>query len=627
MRLISKLLLSLSLLVFTSFITAPDKKVSKLGVYKGYNTKDYKGYSYKSQYLEMPDGIKLATDVFLPAKRTEGEQFPTIIYFVRYVRSIEMKKVLRNKEKPLTGAHVPHKEINFFTSHGYACAIVDLRGSGASFGFRKMEFSLEEVKDMTAVMDWITEQPWSDKKLATTGISYTGTTAELALSSKHPGLKACITRSNIFDLYADMTCPGGLRQTPFIQCWKETTVALDNNQFDIFGGLAKLLVKGVNPVEGDEERVMLTKAVEGHKKNFDIFSGILKVESRDDKEPTYNNTTDDFSIHDRLEDIIDSKIPMYRISGWYDGACVHSAIKGFMNVPNTEKLLIGPWDHGPADQISPFNKNQKVKFSVYTEMLRFFDYHVKGIQNNIDKDPRVHYFQMGEEEFKGVDNWPLNTSEEYKYLLSDKNKLLKEGQKIESGSVSYKCDYTVASTDRSRWNSLTGLYKNGTTKYPDRGEVNQKMLLFQGPENEKDIEITGHALADLYISADAKDAYFFVYLEDIAANGTVTYITEGQLRAAYRKVSDKAEAPYREAGPYHSCKDSDKEYLVADQVSRIQISFQPISYQLRKGHRLQLSIANADINHFDLPEFKPENIKVYYSEEYPSNIQVPVVQK
>lgn len=624
MQLKKTFLLFLGCFLLSAFTNPPKEKISKLGVYEGYHTKDYKGYSYQSQYVKMPDGIQLATDVFLPKKRTEGEVFPTIIYFVRYVRSLELKALLRNKNKPLTGAHVPHKEIDFFTSKGYACAIVDLRGSGASFGYRKMEFSNEEVDDMSQIMDWIVEQPWSDQQLATTGISYTGTTAELALSSKHPALKACIARCNIFDLYEDMNCPGGLKQTPFIQCWKETTVALDHNDFSIFGGLAKLLVKGVNPVQGDKKRVLLKQAVTEHKKNFDIFSGILKIEARDDIEPTTQANCDEFSIHTRMQDIIASKVPIYRISGWYDGGNINSAIKGYMNTPNTQKLLIGPWDHGPANHISPFAKSNKVQFSVYTEMLRFFDFHLKGIQNGIEKEAPVHYYQMGTEEFRAADQWPLKNSETKTFLLSDKNTLVKDAAAVQQGQVNYACDYTVASTNRSRWNSLTTLYKNGATQYPDRQEVNKKMLLFTSTPTDKDLEITGHPYTQLYISADATDASFFVYLEDVAPDGSVTYITEGQLRAAFRKSSDKTTAPYQVVGPYHSFLKKDKEALIPNKVTPLSIAFQPISYQLKKGHCLQLSIANADINHFELTKVKPENIKVFYNKEYPSTLVIPV---
>ncbi len=623
------------IIFLTAFITIssvgrakpPIDKISSLGKYHGYNTKDYKGYSYQSQYAEMPDGIKLATDVFLPKAGKEGEKFPTIIYFVRYGRSLELKGIMKNRKKPLKNAHVPHEEVNFFASHGYACVLVDLRGSGASFGYRKMEFSDEEIQDMDNIMDWVSEQSWCNQKLATTGISYTGTTAELALISNHPNLKASIVRSGTFDLYDDLVAPGGIRQSPFIQSWKETTVALDNNDFKIFGTLARLFVKGINPVQGDQKRAQLKAAVNGHEKNFDIFTGIMTIESRDDKEPINQTSVDDYSIHNRVNQIVKSGVPIYRISGWYDGGNVQSAVKATLNIKNTEKLLIGPWDHGPHNQTSPFNTTHKVKFDVYSEMLRFFDYHMQGIENGINNEPKVHYYHMGEEKFKGSDEWPLKSQSATSFLLSDNNRLIPKGGRITAGKAEYVCDYTVSTTIQSRWNSLTPLYKNGNTQYPDRQKVNEKMLCFQTEPMDQKLDISGFPEVDLYVSVDAKDAYFFVYLEDVAPNGTSTYITEGQLRGAFRKVTNQEQAPYETIGTYHSFLDQDKQVMVPEEITRIQVVFKPISYRLPKGHRLQLSIAAADAKHFDvLPKGeRPEKIKVYYSTEHNSKITIPEV--
>ncbi|MBK6276102.1 MAG: hypothetical protein IPF58_16065 [Saprospirales bacterium] len=57
-----------------------------------------------------------------------------------------------------------------------------------------------------------------------------------------------------------------------------------------------------------------------------------------------------------------SKTPIYRIGGWYDGALANSAIKGFRGTKNSVKLLVGPWDHGPAQHISPFVHSNKKHF-------------------------------------------------------------------------------------------------------------------------------------------------------------------------------------------------------------------------------------------------------------------------
>ncbi|MCP4437990.1 MAG: CocE/NonD family hydrolase [Aureispira sp.] len=600
-------------------------KVSQLGKYQGYSKKDYKGFTYSSQYVKMPDDVKLAVDIFLPKKREAKENFPTIIYYVRYARSIQLKKGVRFLGKPYFG-HVPKKEIDFFTSNGYACAIVDLRGSGASYGHRKMEFSPEEVNDMGNIIDWLTSQSWSDKQVATTGISYTGTTAEFALTTKNPAIKACIPRSAIFDLFADINFPGGIRQSPFIEVWKKTTVALDNNNFKVFGGLAGSLVKGISPVQEDKDRTMLKEAVEEHKQNFDIFAGLYRVEARDQVDVEAKQSNDDFSIHARIKEIEASKVPIYRISGWYDGGNVNSAFKGFNNVSNTEKLLIGPWDHGPHDHVSPFAKSPKVQFDVYLEMLRFFDYHMKGIQNGINEEAPIHYYQMGDEKFRSTQTWPIAKAKAQKHFFSSDNFLYTTQKDAKNGSIEYTCNYELGTGGGSRWNSLTELYRyEKHTHYDDRKEINEKMVLFSGPVLEEAMEITGHPILDLYFSADAKDATVFVYLEDVAPNGKVTYITEGQFRAQHRKISTDT-PPYKHCEPYHSFKKEDMQDLTPGEVTNLSFGLLPTSYKIPKGHQLRVSLSTSDIDHFDNFEERPTKLNIYCSTEHPSSIDIPVVK-
>ena len=113
------------------------KKISELGEYAGYTTADYKGFDYHSEYLEMRDGIKLAADICLPKKLEKDKKIPTILYLTRYVRSFETKFPFSLLSKTLFGQNTK-KEIEFFTSYGYAVVIIDVRGTGASFGTRYM---------------------------------------------------------------------------------------------------------------------------------------------------------------------------------------------------------------------------------------------------------------------------------------------------------------------------------------------------------------------------------------------------------------------------------------------------------------------------------------------------------
>ena len=64
-----------------------------------------------------------------------------------------------------------------------------------------------------------------------------------------------------------------------------------------------------------------------------------------------------------------------------------------------------------------------------------------------------------------------------------------------------------------------------------------KLLFFFSMPLDVDTEVTGHPVITLYVSSTATDGEFFAYLEDVDANSTVTYVTEGELRAIHRKLS------------------------------------------------------------------------------------------
>jgi putative CocE/NonD family hydrolase len=226
------------------------KKVSTLGQYSGYSTADYRGFDYHSEYLEMRDGIKLAADICLPKKLEKDKKIPTVLFLTRYVRSFETKFPFSLLAKTLFG-QITKKEIDFFTSYGYAVVIIDVRGTGASYGTRHMEFSPEEVEDGREIVDWIISQPWSNQKVGSTGISYLGTTAEMLLVNQHPNVKACIPRSSIFDLYNDIAFPGGVRHGKFIEVWRDTTLSLDKNNLKYIGAVANAVIKNPKPVKAD----------------------------------------------------------------------------------------------------------------------------------------------------------------------------------------------------------------------------------------------------------------------------------------------------------------------------------------------------------------------------------------
>ena len=63
---------------------------------------------------------------------------------------------------------------------------------------------------------------------------------------------------------------------------------------------------------------------------------------------------------------------------------------------------------------------------------------------------------------------------------------------------------------------------------------------------DKDIEVTGHPVAHIWLSTTSTDADVIARIDDVAPDGTATYAgVEGKLRASMRAL---ANAPYNNLG-------------------------------------------------------------------------------
>jgi len=603
------------------------KKVSTLGQYSGYSTADYRGFDYHSEYLEMRDGIKLAADICLPKKLEKDKKIPTVLFLTRYVRSFETKFPFSLLAKTLFG-QITKKEIDFFTSYGYAVVIIDVRGTGASYGTRHMEFSPEEVEDGREIVDWIISQPWSNQKVGSTGISYLGTTAEMLLVNQHPNVKACIPRSSIFDLYNDIAFPGGVRHGKFIEVWRDTTLSLDKNNLKYIGAVANAVIKNPKPVKADTKAEQYKTAHAQHQSNFDIFSGMYKITFRNDIHPDLGRSINEFSVHHYKDKIEQSNTPIYRIGGWYDGALANSAIKGFLSTKNSVKLLVGPWDHGPAQHISPFIYSNKKTFSVWTEMLRFFDYHLKDIDNGIMDEPPISYYAMGKEQWRHVYDWMPNDSKYKTFLCSADNSLPEKIKNKTEGCLHYGIDKNFGTSGGARWNSLTIKYRyNRRIAYADWTKRTKNLLHFTSEPLTKNMELTGHATAEIYLSSDAKDVQLFVYISSVDKFSKATHITEGQFRGLHRKESNK-KSPVPTFAPYHTFNKEDAMEWIPNKVEKIHFELIPTSHLIKKGERIRISIAGADADHFDEIDDEacnPASLQLFCTKEYPSQVHLPLM--
>jgi putative CocE/NonD family hydrolase len=581
----------------------------------------YSGGVRESKHLTMRDGVKIAIDVHLPEGLQDGQTLPTILWQTRYWRSMGMRWPFSwLLGEPRDYVREPVEE---FVARGYAWVAVDARGSGASYGSRPYPWSPDETRDGAEVIDWIVAQPWSNGKVGTFGTSYDGTTAEFLVTNGHPALKAAAPRFSLFDAYTDIAYPGGIHLSWFTREWGRFNAALDRNELppEEVGLMARLAIAGVRPVDVDRDGALLASAMREHAANYDVHALALDRLYRDDATET-GETIAVFSPHTYSKDIDASGAAIYSYSGWFDGAYQHSAINRHRTLKNpANKLILGPWSHGGAYTCSPANAG-RARFEHYAELLKFFDHYLKGLDTGLTNDEPIHYFTMAEEQWKAAGAWPP-PAEPVPFFLGAQGGLTREVPGAVDATDTYEADYGHGTGHSSRWNTLlTG----GPVSYPDRVEQDQRLLVYESAPLEADTEVTGHPLVTLYVTSTADDGAFFVYLEDVDPDGKVAYVTEGQLRALHRKLSD-GDPPYAQVVPYRTFSRADAAPLVAGEPAELTFDLLPTSYLFRAGHRIRVAIACADRDHFALIPPTPPTITVYREARHASHVVLPIVSR
>jgi putative CocE/NonD family hydrolase len=534
--------------------------------YQNYSQPQYKDANVSSLYLTMRDGVRVAVDVVLPKDVPAGARLPCVVQFTRYRRAREGQ----------TGADTLQK---FFTSYGYAVVSVDARGTGASFGVWTMPWSRDEIKDGGEVVEWIVSQSWSSGKVGSLGNSYGGTSAQLLAVPNHPAVKAVIPRHYEFDVFADNAFPGGVFNVWMVKNWDEANHHLDRTP-------------GVRPVDADTDKSLLRAALEAHAANVALYSAAQKMTFRDDR-PFSNASIDDFSVHKFSREIERSRVAVNNWGSWLDAGTADAVIRSFTTLSNPQRAIVGAWNHGASQNASPFYSPSSPAVMQRMEWLRFFDYHLKGVDTGLTSEKSLIYYTMGEERWKQTTTWPPSGTTNVRWYMTADRVLSRSAPKASAGADAYTVDFAATTGERNRWRTQLG----GPVQYTDRAEEDKRLLTYTTEPLAEEIEITGYPVVSLFATTTAEDGAFFVYLEDVDDEGRVTYITEGQLRAIHRRVSSEP-PPYRALVPYHSFKRKDALPVVPGQMMELKFGLLPTSFLIRKGHRLRVAIAGHDASVF-----------------------------
>ncbi len=576
--------------------------------------KRYKTSINSSFYLEMRDGVKLAVDLHLP-EGIEDEKIPAIIHQTRYRRGIAIRKPF-NWFFSGRGLRKLDKIREHFVNSGYAWLNVDVRGTGASFGEWQYPWWKEEVKDGIEIIDWVIQQDWSNQNVGTTGISYAGTAAEFLAAQQHPALKACIPMYSLFDVYDDIVMPGGVFLRWFVESWELTNRRLDQNKKPPKASMVSVLTNGVKKVNQGEN---FTDVIKAHEKNTNIAEEAAPLNYRDDLSPGLGIKMDDFSPHHQIDALNQSKTAIYSWSGWYDGTYAHAAIKRFLNLKhNSKKLIIGPWDHGGKYNIDQFSKST---FHHSEEMLKFFDFHLKNKTNDLAKESPIHYYTLVEGKWKSAQQWPPHQYETVFYL--NQGNQLQEKKSTETNSVTeYEVDHNCSSGKWTRYRALNGVEKKAML-YKNWHKRKGKSITFESKPLETDRELTGHPLVELYLESNQPDGNLFVYLEDVDERGQAAYITEGMLRLIHRNAF--AENLHLDVVPVRSYLKEQSEEMPGGIAEKVQVDLLPISYLIKKNHRIRISICGSDVEYFNVNNSGSAIWKLHHSVTKASKLKLPII--
>lgn len=612
----------------------------------------------RSLYLAMRDGVRIAVDVHLPGDIETNERLPTVVRQTRYFRGVALREPFKRLGMEFFLDHASHTR-DRFVGAGYAWVDVCARGSGASFGHRPCPWSPDETADGREVVDWIVGQPWSNGRVGATGVSYDGTTADFLLVNQHPAVIAIAPRFSLWDVYTDVAFPGGIHLAWFTALWGEFNRALDGGRLDrafalmiqlqlrgvlelpqprwIRAGLgfadgdrgrkwAERLVRGValgvRAVDDDLDRRELSDAIVSHADNFDVHAGALSIEHRDDAgvSSLYPEATIDFfSPHAYAERIAGSGAAVLGMSGWLDAGYQGAAVKRMhaIRTPGS-KMILGPWDHGGLQNVSPFSGSGKSAFDQDGALIRFFDNHLRDGGNGAGDDPPVRYFTMGEERWKDAERWPPPGTKHERWYFADGRALARQPPKA-NGVDEYRIDHDVGTGHRSRWNSLFGMLP--PVGYGDRQHLGRRLLVYRSEPLPRAIEVTGHPIVRLFLSLDGHDAGVFAYLEDEHPDGRVSYVTEGVLRALHRRAS----SAYEGAPPVRSFTRADVAPLQPGTVEELAFDLFPISWHFAAGHRVRLAIAGGDADHFKRID-GAATLAVRHGSTHLSCLELPVIE-
>lgn len=570
---------------------------SMLGVYEGMTEAVADGYARESLYVTMEDGCRIAVDALHPTRGGAllTDPAPTVLHATPYRRAFAISdqtsgtaaryaEQLRGMEPGELVTQYEERPIARELIHqGYHFVSVDIRGTGASFGAEYGDSWLAG-RDLAAVVDWICAQPWSSGKVGMVGISYEGMMQFFTAAFRPEGLK-CIAPQypGLPQCYVD----GGLAISSFARVWERLHKGMSEHEpsapVDGPDG-ARLREEAESQRSPDSYRWVETFSEMDPRDvtRMSSYDGLLSRRDRSDLGLGLGLDSVASGWSDSCDLINASGVPVYLVTGWWDLTFPGYLIDAFNRLSVPKKLIVGPWNHGQGGD---------------PELLRWFDYWLKGIENGVTDEPPVHFGvsePSGATEWKSAPRLPLPEAQYRAHWLSAGG--LSEAQPRDGTTVDYEVDHEVSLGAMGRHSYyVDDLYLN-TVDLNARAE---RCLTFTSEPLEAELEIVGWPALELEVSTDSDRGAVVATLEQIGADGSAAYLSEGFINFAHRRT---AADPGGHEGPvWHSWSKGDLAPVEPGAAMDVRLELYPIACRVRAGERLRLTLAGADADNLVVP--------------------------
>ena len=549
--------------------------------------------------IKMRDGVQLAADIYKP--KCDGK-FPVLLERTPYNRSGESGEAVE------------------LASHGYVVVLQDTRGrygsGGEFYPFRN------ESNDGYDTVEWVAALPNSNGKVGMFGGSYVGATQMLAAIAVPPHLVAIFPYVTASEYYDGWTYQSGVLMQWFASSWT-SILTVDT--------LRRQAEQSINAKAWVE-----TLPVENY--------SLLKPPSGASLAPYFRDwlqheTSDSYWEGWRISDHYrDMKVMGLHAAGWHD-LFLKGSIKNYVGmhgdasdsaVRDGQRLLIGPWAHAPTSaegKVGDVVFGKSAVLDMTGTALKWFDYRLKGVQNEYATAAPVRLFIMGENKWRDEQEFPLARTRYTKYYLhsvSGANGATGDGLLNTTAPSAERADRFEYDPSKPV-PTIGGRLCCGQAVPPGPfdqrpNESRSDVLIFSTPRLESDLEVTGFISLDLYASTDVKDTDFTALIADVDETGYARFLTDGIVRARYRNGTMRAEE------------------VVPGQVVKYSIDLWATSNVFKRGHRLRLYVSSSNFPRFNrnlntgelmlgASRMVTAKQSIYHQVDYPSALVLPVIPK